>query len=143
MIERSLFLDSHEESVFFDKLIGGIVDTSTVVDGTVRGRLVVEKKIDFFCSAFYPEAVTFLKSLHVKKFKIASRTCLFSDPYSFETINHIGTTKKPTIISMGMGGWVFKTSSMLELHAESKGYMHTHVLEPKWQCAYINITSTS
>ena len=69
--------------------------------------------IDFFCSAFYPEAVNFLKSLHVKKFKIASRTCLFSDPHSFETINQIGMTKKPTIVSMGMGGNKSKITKLL------------------------------
>tara|TARA_Y100000817_G_scaffold300979_1_gene280535 strand:+ start:275 stop:1003 length:729 start_codon:yes stop_codon:yes gene_type:complete len=60
--------------------------------------------IEFFCSAFYPDAVKFLKSIGVKRFKIASRTCLFTDPLSSETIDEIGRTKKPTIISMGMGG---------------------------------------
>tara|TARA_Y100001936_G_C16094155_1_gene690039 strand:+ start:10846 stop:11577 length:732 start_codon:yes stop_codon:yes gene_type:complete len=60
--------------------------------------------IEFFCSAFYPEAVDTLKSLGVKKYKIASRTCLFSDPFSSETLNEIAQTKKPVIISMGMGG---------------------------------------
>jgi len=60
--------------------------------------------IEFFCSAFYPEAIDNLKSLGVKKYKIASRTCLFSDPFSSETLNEIAQTKKPVIISMGMGG---------------------------------------
>ena len=60
--------------------------------------------IEFFCSAFYPEAIDYLKSLGVKKYKIASRTCLFSDPFSSETLNEIAQTKKPVIISMGMGG---------------------------------------
>tara|TARA_Y100000310_G_C20703955_1_gene832907 strand:- start:14052 stop:14783 length:732 start_codon:yes stop_codon:yes gene_type:complete len=60
--------------------------------------------IEFFCSAFYPEAVDYLKSLGVRKYKIASRTCLFSDPYSSETLHEIAQTKKPVIISMGMGG---------------------------------------
>jgi len=60
--------------------------------------------IEFFCSAFFPEAVNFLKSLGVKKFKVASRTCLFSDPLTNETFEQIAKTKKPVIISMGMGG---------------------------------------
>jgi len=61
-------------------------------------------KIEFMCSAFYPEAVTFLKSLNVKRYKVASRTCLFTDPYSFETLENKALSKKPIIISMGMGG---------------------------------------
>ena len=60
--------------------------------------------IEFFCSAFYPEAVDLLESLNVKKYKIASRTCLFKDPFSRETLTKKSLTKKPVIISMGMGG---------------------------------------
>ena len=60
--------------------------------------------IEFFCSAFYPEAVDFLESLNVKKYKIASRTCLFKDPFAYETLQKKSSTKKPVIISMGMGG---------------------------------------
>ena len=60
--------------------------------------------IEFFCSAFYPEAVDFLESLNVKKYKIASRTCLFKDPFSLEILTKKSLTKKPVIISMGMGG---------------------------------------
>lgn len=60
--------------------------------------------IEFFCSAFYPEAVDFLESLNVKKYKIASRTCLFKDPFSLETLNKVAKTKKSVILSMGMGG---------------------------------------
>ena len=60
--------------------------------------------IDFFCSAFYPEAVKFLDSLKIKKFKVASRTCLLKDPYSIDTLVAESKTKKPIIISMGMGG---------------------------------------
>ena len=60
--------------------------------------------IEFFCSAFYPEAVDLLESLNVKKYKIASRTCLFKDPFSRETLTKKSSTKKPVIISMGMGG---------------------------------------
>ncbi len=61
-------------------------------------------KIEFMCSAFYPEAVTFLKSLNVKRYKVASRTCLLRDLFSLETLETKATTKKPIIISMGMGG---------------------------------------
>ena len=60
--------------------------------------------IEFFASAFYPEAVDFLESLNVKKYKIASRTCLFKDPFSHETLTKKSLTRKPVIISMGMGG---------------------------------------
>ena len=60
--------------------------------------------IDFFCSLFYPEAVEFLNSLNVKMYKVASRTCLLKDPYSFDTLQKVARTKKPIIISMGMGG---------------------------------------
>lgn len=60
--------------------------------------------IEFMCSVFFPEGVTFLESLNVKKYKIASRTCLFKDPFSLETLETKSLTKKPIIISMGMGG---------------------------------------
>lgn len=60
--------------------------------------------IEFFCSVFYPEAVDFLESINVKRYKIASRTCLLKDPYSKETLEKKGKTRKPIIISMGMGG---------------------------------------
>ena len=60
--------------------------------------------IEFFCSAFYPEAIKMLEKLKVKRYKIASRTCLLKDPYSLETLQEKSLTKKPVIISMGMGG---------------------------------------
>ena len=60
--------------------------------------------IEFFCSAFYPEAIDFLESIKVKRYKIASRTCLLKDPFSLETLISKSKTKKPVIISMGMGG---------------------------------------
>lgn len=60
--------------------------------------------IDFFCSVFYPEGVDFLESLKVKQYKVASRTCLMKDPFSFETLTAKAKTRKPIIISMGMGG---------------------------------------
>ena len=60
--------------------------------------------IEFFCSAFYPEAIDILEKLKVKRYKIASRTCLLKDPYALETLQEKSHTKKPVIISMGMGG---------------------------------------
>ena len=60
--------------------------------------------IEFLSSAFYPEAVDLLEALKVKKYKIASRTCLLKDPYSMDTLLTKARTKKPVIISMGMGG---------------------------------------
>ena len=39
-----------------------------------------------------------------KRYKIASRTCLFKDPFALETLKKKASTKKPVIISMGMGG---------------------------------------
>lgn len=60
--------------------------------------------IEFFCSVFYPEGVEFLESLKIKRYKVASRTCLLKDPYSFETLKAKAKTGKPVIISMGMGG---------------------------------------
>ena len=63
-----------------------------------------EQNIEFFCSVFYPEGVDYLESLGVKKYKIASRTCLLNDKYSLETLEKIAKTRKPVIISMGMGG---------------------------------------
>ena len=38
-----------------------------------------EQNIEFFCSVFYPEGVDYLESLGVKKYKIASRTCLLNE----------------------------------------------------------------
>lgn len=60
--------------------------------------------IEFFCSAFYPESIRFLESIGVKKYKIASRTCLRKDPGSDETLLEKAKTGKEVYISMGMGG---------------------------------------
>lgn len=67
-------------------------------------KIADKNKIEFFCSAFYPEAVEFLQKLKVKRYKIASRTCLLEDPFSVETLEKKSKTRKPVIISMGMGG---------------------------------------
>jgi N,N'-diacetyllegionaminate synthase len=60
--------------------------------------------IEFFCSVFYPEAVDFMESLKIKKYKIASRTSIKKDFNSNDTLKKIALTKKSVIISMGMGG---------------------------------------
>lgn len=67
-------------------------------------KIADNTSIEFFCSAFYPEAVNFLESLDIKRYKVASRTCLLKDPYSLATLKQKALTKKPIIISMGMGG---------------------------------------
>ena len=67
-------------------------------------KIADNESIEFFCSVFYPEAVDFLESLGIRRYKVASRTCLFKDPYSQETLEKKAKTKKPIIISMGMGG---------------------------------------
>ena len=81
-----------------------------------------ENKIEFFCSAFYPEAVDFLGKIKVKKFKIASRTCLLKDPFSLETLQKKSKTKKPLIISMGMGGDKSKIKSILKSNEKTFCY---------------------
>ena len=63
-----------------------------------------EQNMEFFCSVFYPEGVDYLESIGVKKYKIASRTCLLNDRHSLETLERVSKTRKPVIISMGMGG---------------------------------------
>lgn len=63
-----------------------------------------KNNIEFFVSAFFPEAVELLEKIKVKRYKIASRTCTFNDPGAFQTIEEIGKTRKPVIMSMGMGG---------------------------------------
>tara|TARA_Y100000748_G_scaffold266867_1_gene237500 strand:+ start:232 stop:966 length:735 start_codon:yes stop_codon:yes gene_type:complete len=68
-------------------------------------KKIAEKyNIEFFCSVFFPESVDFLESIGVKKFKVASRTCLQKDPFSKETLRRLSKTKTKNFISMGMGG---------------------------------------
>ena len=69
--------------------------------------------IEFFCSAFYPEAIDFLETLDVKRYKIASRTSAFKDLDSLATLQKISKTKKPVIMSLGLGGNRKKLSSIL------------------------------
>jgi len=58
--------------------------------------------IEFFCSVFYPEAVTFLEKLGVKRYKIASRTLTGNDPHSHATVEAVWITGKPIIYSNGI-----------------------------------------
>ncbi len=67
-------------------------------------KICDKQKIEFYCSAFYPEAIDCLENLNVKRYKVASRTCLFRDPFATETLLRKAKTSKPIIISMGMGG---------------------------------------
>ena len=53
---------------------------------------------------FPARSIKNLEELKVKRYKIASRTCLMKDPFSYETLQKKSSTKKPVIISMGMGG---------------------------------------
>ena len=67
-------------------------------------KIADKNNIEFFCSVFYPEGIDFLEKIGVKKYKIASRTCLEKDPFSTETLKRKSLTKKKIFISMGMGG---------------------------------------
>ena len=73
-----------------------------------------KEHIEFFCSAFYPEAVKYLSKIGVKKFKVASRTCKFIDPYSLEVLKEKSRSHKEIFISMGMGGNIKKISKIFE-----------------------------
>ena len=73
-----------------------------------------KQKIEFFCSAFYPDGVKFLISIGVKKFKIASRTCMLTDPNSLEVLQEKARSKKEIFISMGMGGNKKKISKIFD-----------------------------
>ena len=77
-------------------------------------KIADKNHIEFFCSAFYPDAVKFLISLGVKKFKIASRTCIFTDLNSLEVLQEKARSKKEVFISMGMGGNKKRISKMFK-----------------------------
>ena len=82
-----------------------IKKSEITLEKAIKLKKIADKiGIEFFCSAFYPEAIDILEKLKVKRYKIASRTCLLKDPHSLETLKKIALTKKPVIISMGMGG---------------------------------------
>jgi len=82
-------------------------------------------KIEFFCSVFYPEAVEFLEKLGVKRYKIASYTSKLGHKFSKETLEKKAKTKKPVIISMGMGG---NRRKMTEIFSKNKDLIYCYCI---------------
>ena len=95
---KDLYSNSHPEWKFIKK------SELTFEKAKKIKKIADSEGIEFFCSAFFPEAISFLETIGVKKYKIASRTCLLKDPKSKETLLQKSQTKKPVFISMGMGG---------------------------------------
>lgn len=60
-------------------------------------------RIEVFASCFYVEAVDFLESLGIRRYKIASRTAALKIPGSLNVLKRISETGKPVIISTGYG----------------------------------------
>ena len=95
---HDLYNNKHPDWKFIKK-------SEITLEKAIKLKKIADKiGIEFFCSAFYPEAIDILEKLKVKRYKIASRTCLLKDPHSLETLKKIALTKKPVIVSMGMGG---------------------------------------
>ena len=95
---HDLYNNKHPDWKFIKK-------SEITLEKAIKLKKIADKiGIEFFCSAFYPEAIDILEKLKVKRYKIASRTCLLKDPHSLETLKKIAETKKPVIVSMGMGG---------------------------------------
>ena len=95
---HDLYNNKHPDWKFIKK-------SEITLEKAIKLKKIADKiGLEFFCSAFYPEAIDILEKLKVKRYKIASRTCLLKDPHSLETLKKIALTKKPVIISMGMGG---------------------------------------
>jgi len=78
-----------------------------------------EQNIKFFCSVFYPEAVETLENLNVKLYKIASWTAAMKHKKSKKTLETVAETKKPVIISTGMGG---NGSTLKQIFRKNKRY---------------------
>ena len=78
-----------------------------------------EQNIKFFCSVFYPEADETLENLNVKLYKIASWTAAMKHKKSKKTLETVAETKKPVIISTGMGGNV---STLKQIFRKNKRY---------------------
>jgi len=72
--------------------------------------------IEFFCSVFYPEAVDFLETLDVTRYKLASRTMTMKDPYSSMTINKVEGTGKPVIFSNGHKSYIIPIDGAKQLY---------------------------
>ena len=58
------------------------------------------------------DTIKALSKIGVKKFKVASRTCKFIDPYSLEVLKEKSRSHKEIFISMGMGGDKEKISKL-------------------------------
>jgi len=90
-----------------------IKKSELIYDKAVKIKKICDKlKIEFFCSAFNPDAVEFLEKIGVKRYKVASWTAKLGHKFSKETLEKEGKTKKPIIISMGMGGNKNKLTKM-------------------------------
>jgi len=130
---NDLYNDTHPNWKFIKK-------SELTFKKTQKLKSIADKiGIEFFCSAFYPEAVDFLEKIKVKKYKIASRTCLLKDPFSLETLEKKAYTKKPVIISMGMGGDFKKIEKIFSKNNKTFCYCiseyPTNINDIKWKNA--------
>ena len=130
---NDLYNDTHPNWKFIKK-------SELTFKKTQKLKSIADKTgIEFFCSAFYPEAVDFLEKIKVKKYKIASRTCLLKDPFSLETLEKKAYTKKPVIISMGMGGDFKKIEKIFSKNNKTFCYCiseyPTNINDIKWKNA--------
>jgi N,N'-diacetyllegionaminate synthase len=82
-------------------------------------------KIEFFCSVFYPDAVEFLEKLGIKRYKIASYTAKLGHKFSSETIMKKAKTRKPIIISLGMGG---NRKKLTEIFSKNKDLVYCYCI---------------
>ena len=81
-----------------------------------------EVGIDCIWSVFYPEAVDVLEDINVKIYKVASITSALKHRFATETLERLSETKKPIIISMGLGGSKKKIESLL--HENKKYFLY-------------------
>ena len=130
---NDLYNDTHPNWKFIKK-------SELTFKKTQKLKSIADKiGIEFFCSAFYPEAVDFLEKIKVKRYKIASRTCLLKDPFSLETLEKKSYTKKPVIISMGMGGDFKKIEKIFSKNNKTFCYCiseyPTNIDDIKWKNA--------
>jgi N,N'-diacetyllegionaminate synthase len=85
-------------------------------------KICDDLKIEFFCSVFYPEAVEFLENLGVKRYKVASWTSKLGHKFAKETLEKKASTKKPMIVSMGMGGNIKLINKILRKNSVTMCY---------------------
>ncbi len=95
---NDLYTDSHPDWKFIKKSELGLKSAKIM-------KIYSDKiGIGCFWSVFYPEAVDYLESINVKLYKIASITSALKHKFALETLEKVAATKKPVIISMGLGG---------------------------------------